>query len=622
MNPKIHRLLGLALLMNMGCLLQARAESDQPEEVVITSSRIPLPVHQLGLSVSILDESQIEAHGNIALLDVLRQLPAMSSTGSGGAGKATSLRIRGEEGFRTLTLLDGIRLSDPSGVQVGPQLEHLLSSGVGRVEVMRGPQGFSYGADAGGIVNITSPQSDAAFRTSLDVQTGRYGTEQFSGAVGGSQSWGDYFLSLSDYSTRGFNATRSDTVLQDDDGYKNTTVHGKVGFDITEKLRLQVVHRDVAGKTGFDSCFLATIENECVGSFDSQATRVAIDYKGDNFSHSLAYAMTDTRRENFTLGISSFVADGTLKRLEYVGTATALPGFDLVFGADLEEAGNNGSTRDNSGTYLEFLSDFSENLFITAGARYDDNDDFGSNLSYRLSGAYLIDLDRDATLKFKSSYGTGFRAPSPFEISFNAGPSAFAPSSLISLKQEKSSGYEVGLEYTLGSGLHLEAVYFDQQVEDAIFFDLVNFSGFLQDFGSSHSKGVELSSRVPLGEHWQLSANYTHNDTERPNGLPRQRRPENMANLGLSYAGWQDRLNISAFYRLSRASYDEDSFGALVRLDDFEVLDMNLAYRFTDYLQVYGRVENLTGENYQEIIGFNTPGRAAYVGFRLRFSSL
>jgi vitamin B12 transporter len=39
----------------------------------------------------------------------------------------------------------------------------------------------------------------------------------------------------------------------------------------------------------------------------------------------------------------------------------------------------------------------------------------------------------------------------------------------------------------------------------------------------------------------------------------------------------------------------------------------------TDTVELYGRVENLANDRYQEVYGFQTPGRAAYGGVRLRF---
>lgn len=618
---RLPLLTGVAAIIATEALAQEQpAGSRLLDEIVVTSSRVPLPLRQIGTSISVVTAERIEAHGNLALVDVLRQLPAISTNSTGGAGKATSLRVRGEEGFRTLTIFDGIRLSDPSGPQVGSQLEHMLSRGVDRVEILRGPQGLSYGADAGGIINVISRQDSESLSANFDAQTGAFATRQYSGDIGGGNGRADFFLSLANFATDGFNTQTADVILADDDGYENTTIHGRAGFDLTDNLRIDLVHRNVDGKSWFDGCWSGTTVHECSSTYDLQASRLGLAYDSANFTHSLAYASTQTDHDNLALGVSSFQSAGELNRLEYVGSALNLPGFNLVFGADLEEAVRNGTGRNNVGTYLEYLSDFSDTLFVTAGLRHDDNEDFGTSTSYRFSGAYLIDLDNDATLKFKSSYGTGFRAPSPYEIAYNKGAFASPPASLVNLRQETSTGYEFGVEYLAGDSLHLETVYFDQQVKDAIYYDLADSSGYLQDPGTSSSRGVELSGRVSLNESWNLSANYTHNDTERPNGQPRLRRPKQLANLGLSWTGVQERLNINAFYRISKDSVDQAGTGT-VPLDNFAVLDLSASYTLNDSLQLYGRIENLADEQYQEVRNYNTPGRAAYVGIRLNFSA-
>lgn len=619
----------LAMVVGMSSVLQAHAQSRQAvenpgplEQIVVTSSRIPIPLRQIGTSVSVLTAAAIEAHGNLSLVDVLRQLPAIATTSNGGAGKATTLRIRGEEGFRTLTIFDGLRLADPSGPQVGPQLEHMLSSGVARVEILRGPQGLSYGADAGGVVNITSRQGAEGLQATLDAQSGKFSTEQFTATVSGATAQLDGFLAVSDFSTDGFNTLAADTVLNDNDGYANTTIHGRAGIKLTETLRLDFVHRDVAGDSQEDGCYdltsFATV-HDCRALFDMQSSRAALSYAGAYFSHSLAYSTTHTERDNLSLGGSAFASEGELNRWEYVGSATNLPGFNLVFGADLEEALNNGTGRNNTGVYLEYLSGFSDSLYLTAGVRHDHNDDFGTNTSHRVSSAWLIDMADDATLKFKGSYGTGFRAPSPYEIAYNTGPFSWPPAALVTLKQETSSGFEAGGEYLQGNNLRLEAIYFDQQVEDAIDFDLAGFSGYLQDLGTSYSRGVELGGEISLGDAWQLSANYTHNETERPNGQQRLRRPKHLINLGVAWFTLQDKLNLNAYYRISRDSIDQTG-NTSVPLDDFAVLDISVNYSVTPGIQVYGRLENALDEDYREITGYNTAGRAAYIGFRLNYA--
>jgi len=610
----------LTLVLSLAAALAQAQEptgSDNPlDELVITSSRIPLPLRQIGTSIFVITAEDIQAHGNLSMTDVLRQSPAVAVSNHGGAGQTTSLRIRGEEGFRTLTIMDGLRLSDPSAPQVGPILEHLLSSGINRVEILRGPQGLAYGADAGGVLNVSSRSGSKGLQASVDAQSGKFGTSQISANVGGGNSSMDFFVSASAFETDGFNALVADNISADKDGYENSTVHVRGGVNLNDAWRVDLVHRHVDSETLHDNCFSPTQNgHDCLAQYQLDATRLALNHDGANFTHSLSWNRTDTTRDHFSSGSFSFGAQGELERWEYMGSATRLPGFKLVFGADLEDARNNGVGRDNVGVFVEYLSEFSDTLYLTAGLRHDDNDDFDTNTSHRTSVAWLVDLPDATMLKFKGSLGTGFRAPSPYEIQYNSGPWASPPASLVSLQQETSRGWEGGVEYVRGKQLHLEAMYFNQKVENAVNFDQVSWSGYLQDFGTSNSKGIELSGDWTMTGNWRLRANYTWNDTERPNGEQRLRRPRHLFNTGLSWFSSDARMNINAFLRASRDSIDL-LFGAPVELKDFEVLDLTANFSLTKNLQLFGRLENALDENYQQVAGYHTAGRAAYFGFR------
>lgn len=592
------------------------------EEMVIISSRVPMPLREVGTSVSVIDAAAIRARGFNSLHDVLRSQPSVAVSNNGGAGKVSSLRIRGEEAYRTLVLIDGIDISDTSAPQVGPRVEQLLSSGIRRVEILRGPQGMMYGADAGGVVNISTRAPTSGFGGDLSAEAGRYGSRQLSANVAAGNEQVDANLTLADFSSDGFNARAADLDPADRDGYDNRTLHGRAGWNISEQLRLQLVARDVDGDNEFDDCFtndgLSAPSNRCSDSFDQRAWRGSAQYQGGQLRHELAYSHSDTERQLYSEGVPGFGTEGQVTRWSYVGSFAPGPQLQLVYGVDhKKEAMDDGgfdTERDQVGYFLEYQGSVAERLYFTAGARHDDNDDFGTHDTYRLSVAYLLPLG-EQELKLRGSWGTGFRAPSLYEIAYNRSSFAAPPAAGLALREERSEGHELGLSWTAASGLHLEAVYFDQAVENEIYFDLISYSGYLQGSGNSDSSGLELIAQLPLPAQFSLQGNYTYNDTETAAGGHRVYRPRHLGNLGLQWHTPSQQLGLGLHLRVSRDAREADGDA----LDDYEVLDLNAQYALLPRLELYGRIENLLNTRYQEIPGYRTSARAAYAGVRYSF---
>jgi vitamin B12 transporter len=612
--------LALAVAIPAQTLAEDGAPRNALEETVITSSRVPTPLRQIGTSVSVLTQLEIAERGFSSLYDVLRTQPSIGVTNAGGAGKSTSLRVRGEEGFRTLVLLDGIDITDTSTPQAMPRMEYLLSSGIQRVEILRGPQGLMYGADAGGVVNISTVSADDGIGGELSAEGGRYGSQEFAGNVGGGNGTVDFNLSAADYETDGFNARTTDTDLKDDDGYDNTTFHGRAGWNVTEDMRLTLVGRDVDGSTHYDSCF--TVDsfestNACKDEFDQTAWRVAGEYRTERFTHEVFYSDNDSDRDSYSEGKLSGEFGGELERFGYLGSFTGSDALRLVYGADFEDESADGTfltaDRSQDGYYLEYQGGFQDRIFLTAGARYDDNDDFGSNTSYRASAAYLIPLP-GGELKFKGTYGTGFRAPSLSEIATNMNPFTLPPAFGTDLSAEESEGYDIGVSWMGESGLYLETVYFDQTIDDEIIYDPLSF-GYLQASGDTKSNGVELIGDWPILEGLSLAGNYTYNDTESFDAGDRAFRPKHLGNLGMRWATLDERLVLGLNVRVSHDSKDLDGSS----LDDYELVDFNASYLIGYGVEVYGRVENLLDEDYEEFPTYNTSGAAGHAGLRYSF---
>lgn len=594
---------------------------EQLEEIIVVSSRVEMPLRQVGTSVSVLTEQDIQQAGFNSLFDVLRTQPGIAVSNAGGAGKTTSLRIRGEEGFRTLVRIDGIDISDASSPQVAPRIENIMSSGIERVEILRGPQGMMYGADAGGVINISTYSPEPGFNGNVSAEGGHYGTGQFAANLRGGNETVDASLSASHFQTDGFNARTTDTELQDDDGYKNQTVHARAGWNVTDAFRLEVVGRDTHAENEFDSCFTNdtfAATDRCDSDFDQQAWRLSADYSAGRFTNQFKYTGNNTKQKSFAEGQETFATDGSIERLGYIGSFKASDPLQFVYGLERKEeaidSGPQDSDRTQDGYYAEYQGGFSDQFYITAGARHDRNEDFGNHTSYRLSGAYLFGLG-SGEAKLRGAYGTGFRAPSLFEIAYNQGDAALPPASENSLQEETSAGYDIGLSWLGQSGIELEATYFDQTVTDEIYFDVLNFSGYLQGDGNTQSTGVELLAAFPLHATLWLTGNYTYNDTDNASGSVRIRRPRHLSNVSLNWQPMAERLSLGLHVRGAWDAQDIDDSST----DDYQVVDITASFDIFDALEVFGRVENLFDADYEEVPTYNTSGTAAYAGIRYTF---
>lgn len=599
----------------------ALAEDKNIEKMTVTASRIEMPLRTVGSSVTVLDEIDIESSGKSTVAELLRLTPSIGVSNTGGLGSTTTIRVRGEEGFRTKVIVDGIDISDPTGTQAQPQIQHLLTANIERLEVLRGPQGMMYGADAGGVINIITKKPTKGFEGDISAEYGRYNTKQVSANIRGKTDKLSYTLIASDLSTDGFNSRASDTTY-DEDGYDNTTIGASVSYALTENFSLRGVIRDVDSDSEFDRCGFPST-NQCEGEFEQTSYKLDAIISVDKLEQTFSYIYTETERLNEAAGITSFETEGELNQLQSLTKYSLSESNTIVAGIDWQEDEVTSSSQTNSreqlGGFIEWQSNIDEAFFYTIGFRHDDNDDFGSQTSERVTVAYLPKLSFDGELKLKASYGTGFRAPSLSEIAYNNGPFAYPPGSLVVLSQEESKGWDAGFEYTHSNGARLEIVYFDQEIENEIDFDLVGFSGYLQGNGTTESNGVEVSAELPVTENLLITANYTYNDTEDSNGDQRIRRPEDISNIGIHFQSDDSKWNLAATMRFVSNAEDEIFGVGRVELDDYEVLDLNASYRYSPQLEFYVRAENVLDEEYEEVTGFNTARASAYAGIRYSF---
>ncbi len=271
----------------------------------------------------------------------------------------------------------------------------------------------------------------------------------------------------------------------------------------------------------------------------------------------------------------------------------------------------------------EWRGGFADRLFLTAGIRRDDNDNFQDFTTWRTAASLVL---RELNLRPHASVGTAVKLPTMYE-QFGT-DQFFVPNP--NLTPEKSFGWDAGMELTFDRGRGLfDVTYFRANLTDKIngfFFDPVigNFTAINLP-GESTREGVEISARYKVTPNVTLGGAYTYLDARDPNGVREARRPPHSARGDVAYVfdGGRGTATLAAIYN----GHMEDTAFQLpfffpsqrVGLDPYWLINATASYKLQPGVEIFGRVENLLDQHYQEVFGFESAPIAAYAGVKLTF---
>lgn len=625
---------------------QAMAQEPVELDEIIIVGQTATEAEKTGKAYTVITGGELEQKQVRYVADALRQVPGFAVSRTGSYGGLTQVRVRGAEGNHLLVMIDGVEAGDVGQGEF--DFGSLQVENIDRIEVLRGPQSAFWGSNAtAGVVNIITKRGERnGFKVGARTEAGTDGT--FLGGVSLSGGGENYDVALSGTFRRndGFNIA---DLGSEKDGDRNTTLNGKLTFDITPNLVIDGTMRLVDRKSDTDpQGFAAPNDGTTYDRDDTIASREIFGSVGATYTaldgaltQRVRFAGSDTEREGRTVGALSYANTGARLNGSYQATYQFdTPGF---LGAKHTVTGGYEWERETyetlppvfSPTVLgerlrqtnsfvgEYRGEFLDQFFLTAALRHDLNDAFEDATTYSVSGAWQIP---DTGTRLHASVGTGVTNPTFFE-QFGFNPATFIGNP--NLIPEESFGWDVGVEQRLfEERLKVDVTYFKQDLTNEIGTVGFPISTPFNATGTSKRQGVELAATLSLSNGLSLNGTYTYTDSteQRVAGGPRLievRRPKHAGSLGAAYVFYDDRARVFADAVFNGNMEDNEFVSTTPRtrvtLDSYTVVNVGGSFKFNDKLEAFGRIENLFDEDYEEIYSFNTPGRTTFIGLKGSF---
>ena len=675
MNKLLHHICGLTVVLLVwtvsGATAQtppappstAQAEPDatppsagQPEErlapaeldtIIVTASKLEESVSQTANAVTVLSQEEIVQRQTTDVFEQLREVPGMTFVSSGGRGGAASLFTRGGESDHNLILIDGVKVNQAGGAF---NFNDLTTLGVGRIEVVRGPQSALYGSDAmSSVIQLLTPRGQGPARVALGFRMGNPDTfEERAGVSGGTNLYG-YNLAIGRVDSEGLLSINND--------FSSTTLAARFDLDPHDTLQLMTTVRYIDSRFHFPTHSGDRIDRrdnmlDPRAYTDSRRLILgprAVYQPAAWWRHSLQLGLLydwQTYRDPQDEGIdfeayvgrdrqyrvsADYSSDFFLPVLHDISPVFTLGGSVESEHYDQKTTfGGLVASRNAQSFYSQLRLAWRDTLFVTSGFRVDDAFTYGTHVNPRASAAFVLP---GLKTKLRGGYSRGLKAASFYE---NFSDSAFSRGD-PNLKPEESKSWELGVDQPLnlaGLDAALSLTWFSSTHKNLIAYTFTEAPAptFL-NVEHTRSRGLEAGARALLPYGFSARGSYTYLETtvlDGPasgayaKGGPLIRRPKHVGSLTLNYAGARLNANFHLYLKGNVSEYSFASGGSVLH-DGYERADIALSWLLFEErwgmraLTLEGKVKNLFDADYQEIVNFSSAETTFMTGFRAEF---
>ena len=578
------------------------------ERITVTATRVPTRDIEVVADITVIDREQLDRAAGRTLVELLSQQPGLQFSSNGGLGKASSVFIRGMEARHTLLLVDGVRLY--SATLGTPSFDNLPLEAIDRIEIVRGPMSALYGSGAvGGVVQIFTRSGAQGLSANAKAVLATNDLGQVSAGVAFGNPTFNAAAQVQHVQTKGFSATNANVPFgsynPDRDGFRQTGGSLRLGWKPLAGWDVSALALQSKGYSGLDDGAAAEARAELENRVASLAvrglvlpgwtTRIAAAQSIDLYntlSSASAFA---------TLGaIQSQITQTSWENTLATPVGTAL----LLLDRQQETVSRAGAPFSISDRHIDGLA-----LGLNGAAaghvwqgslRRDRNSQFGGNTNGALGYAYAV----LPTLRVGGSLAKSYVAPSFNQLYFPG----FGNPLLV---PEEGRHVEVNLRWTLGEQAFKLAAYRN------------GYRGYITSGPAPVNLPYAQINGVTLGYEGQwrelaLTASYDHVDPRNTttgnanNGKLLPRRAPNAARLGADWsaAAWSAGATVAGF------SSRYDNTANTIRLGGYGTLDLRTDWAISRELKLGLKLNNVGDKDYATALGYNQPGREAFVTLR------
>lgn len=644
MNKKIVFASALALV-SLGVFAQEENSTKSLEEVVISDSKFPLAKEKSGKVIVTITAEDLKKNAGQSVASILSTVAGIEINGNQSvAGKNQEYYIRGGRSRQTLIMIDGIPVTDASGISLQYDLRLLAAEQIESIEIMKGAASTLYGSGAAtGVINIKLKQSATkaiAGNTYFSMgsqetfqKENNYAPNDYNQgfSVNGTLHKINYVASLNHSNTTGISEANGTNF--EPDAADKLNAFTRFGVKATEKVNLDFFANYDRLQNAFDGSYDGVnspdrAENNSLTEQFRFGVAPKLQYKKGELVVQAA-ANTVERKYSIFDVYSNAVNESNYKSRSvtsdvfnkysfsdqfFVVTGAQLQFHEMNAKSKYESIRNNVAKFSTIDPYLTLVYNSKFGLNVNTGARYNMHNVYGNHVVYNINPSFTF---QNLPIKLLASYSTAFIAPSLYQL--------YSPYGNLELKPEENSTIEAGLEAKLwDKKLVFNTVVFQREETNtfSFFTDTTTWeSKYINIEGTNVAKGVETMISYAIKDSWKISGNYTFTQTEEKlNRLI----PKHKANVTLDGKITSKTLFSLAYQFVDKrndAFYDAANFAvAPVLLKAYKIVNTTIRQELLkDKLQLFVAASNLFNEEFTEVFGYSTRGRNFKIGLNFMF---